>query len=142
MENVGVPENGDVRHLYNDNKSHQVTITGVDLTFFMCWARLLTALDVNENHALQELHCNMNEITHFDISKNSYLYWLNGSENAINQLDVSHNPQLERLSARCNISNIDVSKNKRLMELYCWGNKLTSIDRITKSSPSPFKCYK
>ena len=79
--------------------------------------------------ALEELHCDMNQLTSLDVSKNTALNILWCGKNQLTALDVSKNTALTDLNCSGNqLTALDVSKNTALTNLSCDSNQLTSLD--------------
>ncbi|MCL1873540.1 MAG: S8 family serine peptidase, partial [Clostridiales bacterium] len=100
------------------------------LKWLYCSDNYLTALDVSDNTALESLFCSDNQINELDLSNNNKLLYLNCSRNEFTELDLSECTALEVLYSIQNyrLSNLDVSKNINLRELFCLVCQLTELD--------------
>ena len=107
-----------------------------------CNNNQLTALDMSANTALRNLNCYSNQLTALDVSKNEALVLLNCSNNALSALDVKANTALEYLNCSNNkLTALDVSKNMALEELLCYDNKLTALDVSKNTALTILYCY-
>ena len=107
-----------------------------------CNNNQLTALDMSANTALRNLNCYSNQLTALDVSKNEALVLLNCSNNALSALDVKANTALEYLNCSNNkLTALDVSKNMALEGLLCYDNKLTALDVSKNTALTKLYCY-
>jgi hypothetical protein len=149
-------------HDYSDKSAHTVSITGGYITYFYC-NRELQSLDVSNNTALKELHCDGTKLTDLDVSSNIALTELRCENNQLTSLDLSKNTALEKLRCGNNkltdldlskntaliylecdknqLTNLDVSKNTALQELYCSYNQLTGLDVSKNTSLKFLYCH-
>ena len=119
---TGTPKSGD--YVTYTLTSQTVTITG-DVTYFDCQNNQLTALDVSQNTALENLWCTDNQLTTLDVSKNTALTGLYCYNNPLTALDVSKNTALTVLDCYNNqLTALDVSQNTALTWLSCTGNQI------------------
>ena len=119
---TGTPKSGD--YVTYTLTSQTVTITG-DVTYFDCQNNQLTALDVSQNTALENLSCTDNQLTTLDVSKNTALTGLYCYNNPLTALDVSKNTALTVLDCYNNqLTALDVSQNTALTWLSCTGNQI------------------
>ena len=94
-------------------------------TYFDCQNNQLTALDVSQNTALENLWCTDNQLTTLDVSKNTALTGLYCYNNPLTALDVSKNTALTVLDCYNNqLTALDVSQNTALTWLSCTGNQI------------------
>lgn len=85
---------------------------------------------------LLRLTLDVTPVETIDVSKNGNLMILNVSNTRITNLDVSHNPYLIQLycdhsgsyNNEYKIESLDITHNPELVYLFCAGNKLTSLD--------------
>ncbi|KGN91819.1 hypothetical protein HQ43_07010 [Porphyromonas canoris] len=107
----------------------QTIVVYGNITEFVCKENRLTALDVQENKALELLECQDNLLKTLDVSKNTELEELHCDNNSLATLDVSKNIELDNLVCSTNaLTALDVSNNAKLTFLYCDSNKeLTSL---------------
>lgn len=108
-------------------------LTGIeyftDLAFLNCNKNNLTALDVSNNTALEQLYCTENKLSTLDLSKNTELIQLLCSKNQLTSLDTNTSTALRFLNCSYNqITSLDVSNNTELQNFMCNGNQLTSLD--------------
>ena len=107
-----------------------------------CNNNQLTALDMSANTALRNLNCYSNQLTALDVSKNEALVLLNCSNNALSALDVKANTALSVLYCEHDqLTALDVSKNMALEELLCYDNKLTALDVSKNTALTILYCY-
>ena len=107
-----------------------------------CNNNQLTALDMSANTALRNLNCYSNQLTALDVSKNEALVLLNCSNNALSALDVKANTALSVLYCEHDqLTALDVSKNMALEELLCYDNKLTVLDVSKNTALTILYCY-
>jgi len=149
-------------HMYSDNSTYTVTITGNNIEHLDCYETSLTSLDVSKNpaliglscvngkitnldisnnEALENLLCLANKLTNLDVSKNTLLTKLGCNENKITHLDVSKNIELVWLECWSNeLANLDVSKNTKLTHLFCSGNYISEVDVSKNTSLIKLEC--
>lgn len=85
---------------------------------------------------LLRLTLDVTPVESIDVSKNRNLMILNVSNTRITDIDVSNNPYLTQLycdhtgsyNNEYKIESLDVTNNPELVYLFCAGNKLTSLD--------------
>ena len=107
-----------------------------------CNNNQLTALDMSANTALMNLNCYSNQLTALDVSKNEALVLLNCSNNALSALDVKANTALSVLYCEHDqLTALDVSKNMALEQLLCYDNKLTALDVSKNTALTILYCY-
>ena len=107
-----------------------------------CNNNQLTALDMSANTALMNLNCYSNQLTVLDVSKNEALVLLNCSNNALSALDVKANTALSVLYCEHDqLTALDVSKNMALEQLLCYDNKLTALDVSKNTALTILYCY-
>ena len=102
------------------------------LTKLNCANNSIAKLDFSKNTLLEELDCGYNnKIKELDLSNNTLLKSLHISYSTLDKIDLHPLPYLERLSCEGNnLTELDVSKNTALIELWCGGYKpkLTKVD--------------
>ena len=130
----------------NVNKMSIADLKGIEyftaLENLHCNNNQLTALDMSANTALRNLNCYSNQLTALDVSKNEALVLLNCSNNALSALDVKANTALEYLNCSNNkLTALDVSKNMALEGLLCYDNKLTALDVSKNTALTKLYCY-
>ena len=114
-------------HDYSDFNSHTITISGDNITYFMCHNQGLLQLDVSKNPNLTVLRCGMNQLSSLDVSNNTALKELECYMNELKELDISKNTKLEYLHCQTNqITNLDLRNNIALRHLRFPRNQLTS----------------
>lgn len=98
----------------------------------------LGAIDLSKNKKLKRLVLNNAMLTELDLSKNTELTYLDVNRNYLEGLDVTNNAALEKL--KCvwsfadpegglrNVSQPDISQNKKLKKFYCGQNGFEEID--------------
>ena len=107
-----------------------------------CNNNQLTALDMSANTALMNLNCYSNQLTALDVSKNEALVLLNCSNNALSALDVKANTALSVLYCEQDqLPALAVSKHMALEELLCYDNKLTALDVSKNTALTILYCY-
>lgn len=94
-----------------------------------CWEnKLLTALDLSKNTALEELNCSDNQLTSLDVSGCAALTRLFCYDNHLTSLDISNNTALTTLECDGNqLTTLDVSNNTALTGLLCYDNQLETL---------------
>ena len=119
-----------VRHIYNDEKTHTVTVTSENtITHFSCSMNQLTYLDVSGNTELIQLHCSFNYLTNLNLRNNLKLNYLQVFHNHLSSLDVSNNIELKELRCENNqLTSLDVSNNTALTRLSCYNNQFRTLD--------------
>ena len=134
---------GKYKKRYSDNSAHTITITGGNITVVNCGRNQLTALDVSQITALEDLDCRVNQLTTLDLSRNTALKYLGCVSNKLTSLDVSKNTALEVLVCIQNhITALDVSKNIALRELHCFRNfQLASLNVSNNPSLKLLGCF-
>ena len=107
-----------------------------------CQLNDLTELDVSQNPALKTLSCwGTFRLTSLDVSKNTELTFLDCAANRLTSLDVSKNTVLKTLKCGENqLSSLDVSKNTALEELSCDQNQLSSLDVSKNTALKKLSC--
>ena len=130
----------------NVNKMSIADLKGIEyftaLENLHCNNNQLTALDMSANTALRNLNCYSNQLTALDVSKNEALVLLNCSNNALSALDVKANTALSVLYCEHDqLTALDVSKNMALEELLCYDNKLTALDVSKNTALTILYCY-
>ena len=152
------------RHEYSGVSACTITVTGVNVSGFVCNKILLTGLDVSENIDLVSLYCDHNRLTKLDVSKNTALETLSCDHNELTTLDVSrniklttlwcHNNRLDLLDIEKNIAlsilnceynrftDLDVTKNIILRELFCGNNRITALNVNNNLSLRVLDCGK
>src|SRR5690606_19618245 len=86
-------------------------------------------LDVSNNHVLEFLNCNFNQLTAIDVSSNSVLEYLQCAGNFLSSIDTSFNEDLILFACEYNsITELDLSNNTNLTTLRCNDNLLTSLN--------------
>ena len=129
-------------HIYSTSSSHQISITGSNITGFICNYMKLIELDVSRNPALIRLECRNNQLTSIDLSQNEALTYLVLTHNQLIVLDVSRNVALERLNCAYNkLTALDVSQNAALKGLFCYKNQLTALDVSQNTALTEFSCF-
>ena len=115
----------------NDNNIPILSISGLaSLKEIYCDNNPLTELDVAHNQELTRLGFSGTQISSIDVSHNSELVLI-GCDNipTLNHLDISNNAKLEYLLIiNDGFSSIDVSHNSLLQELWCFGNKISTLN--------------
>ena len=115
-------------HLYSEEVSRTIIITGENITHLSSQYNRLTGLDVTKNRALTYLTCHVNQLTNLDISKNTKLTILGCGDNQLTSLDVNKNTKLIHLYCGNNqLANLDVSKNIALSYLNIENNQITNL---------------
>ena len=120
--------------LYTSSSSMNVTdLTGIEafesLTYLMVNYAELTALNLSQNFALQEVHTFGNEITDVVLPASGNLTFLDVSSNPLVELDVSQNPGLTSLACYyTELNELDVTSNAALTSLSCSFNNLSELD--------------
>ncbi len=93
--------------------------------------------------ALDNLHCNNNQLTSLDVSNNTALTYLDCSYNLLTSLDVSNNTALTHLYCSYNLlTSLDVSGATSLTTLDCNDNNLTNLDVSTNLLLEDLSCNK
>ena len=107
-----------------------------------CQLNDLTELDVSQNPALKTLSCwGTFRLTSLDVSKNTELTFLDCAANRLTSLDVSKNTVLKTLECGANrLSSLDVSKNTVLKTLKCGENQLSSLDVSKNTALEELSC--
>ncbi len=95
-----------------------------------CASCNLTSLDLSKNHKLTHLDCQNNNIASLDLSPCYVMKRLDIWENPkLSNVDVSMLPHLQYYNcAACNVSSLNLSKNKELVKLNCGWNHIKSLD--------------
>ena len=110
----------------------------------------LTAIDLSNNHKLEELsflnnrvtnlnisgckelkfiHCWENKLTEIDLSSQTLLVELCCAQNFLKEIDITHCHNILNLAINDNkIENVDLSNNRHLINIECGGNALSSLD--------------
>ncbi|ALU74279.1 hypothetical protein AUW17_02895 [Tenacibaculum dicentrarchi] len=105
------------------NKLKQLDVSkNVSLTYLSCISNpLLATLNVTKNVLLTDLICYSNKLKQLDVSKNVSLIVLSCLDNNLETLNVSKNTRLVKLYCHHlpNIRELDVSKNVSLIHLHC-----------------------
>jgi Leucine-rich repeat (LRR) protein len=102
----------------------------------------LTSLDLSQNTALSSLICNNTQLTNLDLSQNTALSYLKCDDNQLTSLDLSQNTLLTVLSCRYNqLTNLDLSQNTALFNIDCSGNQLTSLDLSQNTTLLSLTCH-
>jgi len=84
---------------------------------------------IEDFHALEELHCNVNNIQTLDFSNNPNLISLSCQQNQLNNLNVSSNYNLSVLECFSNqLTTLNLSMNTQLTTVSVAGNQITSLD--------------
>lgn len=90
---------------------------------------LITAIDLSNNTALEQLYVGQNELTALDVSLLPNLISLAANENQIQNIDVGQNTELISLFLNDNLlSDVDLSLNQSLEVLNLSWNNLETID--------------
>ncbi|TAJ13480.1 T9SS C-terminal target domain-containing protein [Marinilabiliaceae bacterium JC017] len=109
--------------------SQTVRIYGEGITYFSCYDKQLTALDVSNSTKLTTLSCNKNQLTKLDVSKNTKLTKLYCNTNQLTTLNLSNNTLLTNLQCNENDLNmLNVSNCKELIILFCDSNQLSTLN--------------
>lgn len=125
----------------NNNKITKLDISkSKHLSWLECHGNLLVDLDLSNNNNIDTIDCSNNkQLTNINFNKimKSTTY-LNYSNTGIASLDLNKLPRLECLNcAFCvNISNIDISKNKKLKNISCNNCSLSNLN--TSNNPQLF----
>ena len=153
-------------NLYTSGSTNVTNLSGIGdfaaLTFLMVNFSDLTALDLSQNLALEELHAYDNDITSLvlpaspnlsyleltgnpigtlDITQNPGLTYLSCSYGELDSLDVTHNPELQTLSCMINnLTVLDLSQNTHLISCSCDGNSLSALDLSNNLLLSTLSC--
>jgi hypothetical protein len=119
------------------NKIDTLIISGaISLTYLDCSNNELASLDVSGATALTYLNCsnlNCEENTRWPIGPSSY--------NVLTSLDVSKNKALINLFCYFNqLTSLDVTGDTALTKLFCWLNQLTSLDVSTNTALDSLSC--
>jgi len=120
-------------------------LTGIEaftaLDNLHCNNNQLTSLDVSNNTALTYLDCSYNLLTSLDVSNNTALTHLYCSYNLLTSLDVNGATSLTTLDCNDNnLTNLDVSTNLLLKDLSCNKNQLTNLDVSTNTLLEVLHC--
>lgn len=104
----------------------------------------LTTLDLSGNTELLTLSCSNNELESLNISKCTKLESLICSFTNLNNLNVTNNTKLRTLTcvSNPNLSRLDVTKNTGLVKLQCYNCSLTSLDLSNNKGLYELMCYK
>ena len=108
-------------------------LTGIEdfiaLEELHCQYNQITTLDLSNNINLQTLYCYYNQLVNINLSANIALEYLDCSNNQLSTIDLSANIALEHLECYNNqFTAIDLSANTALKNLFCSNNQLTTID--------------
>lgn len=104
---------------------------------------LTTTIDLSKNINLATLSISSNKITSLDLSKNVKLTGLSASD-IMTPIDLSHNTELTNYTCANNEytdSDINVTANKKLTELNCSNNKIKTLDLSENKLLREVKCY-
>lgn len=153
-------------NLFTSGSTNVTNLIGIedfsDLEYLMVNFSDLTALDLSQNLALEELHAYDNDIASLllpvspnlsyleltgnpigtlDITQNPGLTYLSCSYGELNALDITHNPALQTLN--CAINNLmvlDLSQNPNLIACSCDNNLLSALDLSNNLLLSTLTC--
>lgn len=104
------------------------------LTYLDLYKCALPEIDLTNNTALTNLDVSYNELTSLNVSNNTVLDSIEASNNHITELDVSTIDSLQYLAVRTEdqygpgLSSLDVTKNKKLQELFLDYSQIKTID--------------
>lgn len=142
-----------------------VKVYGDNIIYFGCVSKIdgaqVSALDITNATALQQLYANGNKLTSIDLSKNTDLTTVDLQNNQLANIDVTNNVNLTKLTLSNNqLSSIDISKcqslqtiylsdnkfegaldlstNPGLKSVYCLNNALTSVNMGNNTAKKPY----
>ncbi len=122
-----------------------------NLMYLDCMYNELEELDISKN-TIVRLNCDGNQLTSLDISHNPDLETLVCCNNKIKTLDCSNNPRLITLDCAGELegnddeiglgtlTSLNIKGCRWLQTLYCYGNKLASLDLSTNSQLTSLFC--
>jgi hypothetical protein len=95
----------------------------------------ITSIDLSNNPLLSHLDVQDDNLISIDLSGDTLLSFIDVSRNKeLSELDVSNQKRLQALWCNyCSLSSLDVSKNSILEELYCSNNHLVALDLSANS---------
>jgi predicted nucleic-acid-binding Zn-ribbon protein len=132
-----LPPTDTFRHVYSNASSRKITITGENITQFLCVGNKLTKLDVSKNTNLKVLQCGYNSLTTLDVSNNTNLTDLECWDNHWADLNLNKNTALEVLRCDKNrLRDLDLSSNVALRIVSCSNNLLRSLNLRNNTSLS------
>lgn len=130
IQTLDVTMNYNLEELYCGNCGLTTidVLSNKKLVTLSCMENSLTSLDLTYNSELINLYCDHCPITSLDLSSVSKLSALICNNCPIDSLDLSIVPDLKLLRCYdCNMTKLNVSQNKYIGEIYCWGNKFSSV---------------
>lgn len=152
--------------LYTSGSTNVTDLSGIEdfaaLAYLMVNFSDLTALDLSQNMALQEVRAYDNDISNLilpatesltylelagnpigvlDVTENPSLVYLSCSYGGLDVLDLTHNPVLEHLACMFNnLEALDVSQNPMLQVLYCGQNAISALDLSNNPQLTTVSC--
>jgi len=139
--NSGLLDKYIFRHDYSKTSTHNIKITGENITHLSCSKNQLILLEIKKNASLTYLHCNDNQLSNLDVSMNTSLNYLYLSGNQLKELDISNNTALRRLTCFSNhLSKLIIVHNTSLTDLYCHNNQLPGLDVSMNTNLQKLHC--
>jgi len=113
---------------YYEAESTEIKVYGA-ITFINVFQNNAIGVDVSANPLLEELRCEVNEISTLNLEKNTKLRYLSINQNKIMSLDLKANTALEELWCAGNkLISLDLKANTKLKKLNCSYNQLKALD--------------
>ncbi len=113
---------------YYEAESTEIKVYGA-ITFINVFQNNAIGVDVSANPLLEELRCEVNEISTLNLEKNTKLRYLSINQNKITSLDLKANTALEELWCAGNkLTSLDLKANTKLKKLNCSYNQLKALD--------------